>query len=123
MIRNEVIIGVRDVTKSSEWYQTLLNCQSSHGGETFETLTDESDNVILSLHKWGDHDHPTLANPDIQPGNGLILYFRIGDIEQVWQNAQKLNANIENTPHLNVNSGKKEFALRDIDGYYILVSL
>lgn len=123
MIRNEVIIGVRDVMKSAQWYQKLLGCKSSHGGETFEILIDKDGEVILNLHKWGDHAHPTLISSEIQPSNGLILYFRIDDLEQVWRNAHILHADIETTPHLNGNSGKKEFALRDLDGYYLLISL
>lgn len=50
MTRTESIIAVKDVQKSSEFYQNLLNCQSRHGGETFEILTD-GDVVILCLHK------------------------------------------------------------------------
>lgn len=123
MIRNEVIIGVKDVIKSSEWYQKLLNCKSNHGGEKFEVLVDEDETVILCLHKWGEHNHPTLSNSNIKPGNGLILYLRVDDLKKVWINAQKLNAAIEEPPHLNENSGKEQFTLRDLDEYYLMVSL
>lgn len=123
MIRTEPIIGVKNVQQSSLWYQTLLGCKSKHGGDTFEILADEDDNVILCLHKWGEHGHPTLTSPHIQPGNGLILYFRVSDLDAVWVNAQLLEATIETPPHLNQNSGQKEFSLKDIDGYYISVSL
>lgn len=74
MPRTEPIIAVQNVQKSSEFYQNLLNCQSQHGGETFEILTD-NDVVILCLHKRGEHEHPTMLNPGNQPGNGLILSF------------------------------------------------
>jgi hypothetical protein len=123
MIRNEPVIGVEDIRKSSEWYQELLSCKSSHGGDTFEILTDEDDTVILCLHKWNEHEHPTLIAPNAEIGNGLILYFRVDNLQQIWNNAQKLNAIIESYPNINVNSGKKEFAIRDIDGYYLLISL
>jgi hypothetical protein len=122
-IRNETIIGVKDVEKSSRWYQELLNCKSQHGGETFEILADESDRVILCLHKWGDHEHPTLNSPELHSGNGLILYFRVSDLEIIWQNAKRLNATIEEPLNVNPNSGKDEFSLRDIDGYFIIVSM
>lgn len=51
MIRTETIIGVADVVKSSNWYQSLLGFKSSHGGDAFEILADQDDTVILCLHK------------------------------------------------------------------------
>ena len=123
MIRTEVIIGVADVEKSSAWYQSLLNCKSMHGGNTFEILADMDDTVILCLHKWAAHDHPTLNSPRIKPGNGLILYFRVTDLNGIWHNAQNLHAVIEVSPHINENSHEEEFSLRDLDGYYVTVSL
>lgn len=123
MIRNEVIIGVKDVRKSSAWYQTLFGCKSNHGGDTFEILSDQDDTVILCLHKWKEHGHPTLNAPGNQPGNGLILYFRVDDLKTVWENAETLSARIEAPRNLNKNSGKEEFAIRDLDGYYLLISL
>ncbi len=73
MTRTETIIAVKDVTESSKWYQehslsissvlVTLECKSSHGGDTFEILSDKDGTVILCLHKWGEHNHPTMANP------------------------------------------------------------
>jgi len=123
MIKNEPIIGVQDVEKSSRWYQKLLGCHSSHGGDTFEMLTDNNGHIFLCLHKWGEHDHPTLSNPKIEIGNGLILYLKVENLDNVWNNSQALNAKIEEPPHNNPNSGKEQFCLRDLDGYYIIISL
>lgn len=122
MIRTEVILGVKDVEKSAQWYQSLLNCNSSHGGNTFEILIDEDGTVILCLHKWGNHDHPTLRGPQLPAGNGLILYFKVNNLDDVWKNAQNMNALIEERPHINPNSHLEEFSLRDPDGYYIAIS-
>ncbi|UII33671.1 glyoxalase [Fulvivirga ulvae] len=122
MTRIEPIIGVNDVKESSRWYQTLLNCKSNHGGNTFEILTNEAGHTILCLHQWGEHEHPTLSSPKVKPGNGLILYFRVDDLDVHWKNAKHLNATIEEAPHLNQNSGEREFSLRDRDGYFITVS-
>ena len=74
MIKTETIIAVKDVQKSSKFYQELLGCKSEHGGESFEILTSQS-TVILCLHKWGEHEHPTMINPENDVGNGLILFF------------------------------------------------
>jgi len=120
MIKTEPIIAVADVEKSSAWYQKLLHCKSNHRGAVFEILTDENGEHILSLHKWGAHEHPTFTNPE-NAGNGLILYFLVEDLDRVWENARKLNAVIEEAPHLNTNSHRMEFSLRDPDNYYISI--
>ena len=122
MTRLETIIAVKDVAGSSKWYQNLLGCKSSHGGDTFEILTDVDGTVILCLHRWGDHEHPTMTDPNIAVGNGLILYFRVLDLHEVWNNAVRLNLSVEQEPHVNENSGQKQFILRDMDGYYLIVS-
>lgn len=122
MIRTEPIIAVKNVAKSSKWYQNLLECKSSHGSDTFEILTDKAGVVILCLHKWGEHDHPTMKDSKITIGNGLILYIRVSVLNQIWQNAKNINANIHQEPHLNENSGQRQFTLRDLDGYYLMIS-
>jgi catechol 2,3-dioxygenase-like lactoylglutathione lyase family enzyme len=123
MIRTEVIIGVKSVPKSREWYMGLLDCKATHGGENFEIMVDkDSGNTILCLHKWGVHEHSTLISPDVKKGNGLILYFRVDNLNQVWENARDLYAVIEEVPHLNPNSGRQEFSLRDLDGYYVEIA-
>lgn len=121
MVRTEPIIAVKDVQKSSKFYQKLFNCKSEHGGETFEILTSENV-VILCLHQWGDHEHPTMLNPEKEVGNGLILFFRVDNLTEIFQNAEKLNANVEKEIHYNENSLKNQFTLRDMDGYYLIIS-
>lgn len=121
MANLETIIAVKNIPKSSEFYQKLLDCKSEHGGETFEILTSE-ETVLLCLHKWGEHEHPTMLNAEKEIGNGLILFFRVGDINQVLENAKKLKANIEKEIHYNENSLKNQFTLRDLDGYYLIIS-
>ena len=122
MIRLETIIAVKDVTKSSKWYQDLLNLKSRHGGNSFEMLADDNGAVILCLHHWDEHDHPTMKDPSIAVGNGLILYFRVSDLKEVWDKAIRLNIAIEQKPHLNENSGQQQFILRDLDNYYLIIS-
>jgi hypothetical protein len=122
MTRLETIIAVQDVTKSSKWYQNLLNLKSKHGGNSFEMLANDNGEVILCLHKWGEHEHPTMKDPSIAVGNGLILYFRVADLSKIWNNAIRMNVIVEQEPHLNENSGQQQFILRDIDGYYLIIS-
>ncbi len=122
MIKNEPIIGVRDVEKSSKWYQNLLDCLSGHGGDVFEMLQDQNGDTFLCLHKWGEHEHPSLSSPDIPAGNGLILYLRVQDLNKTWEKAKALNLQIEEAKHINSNSGKEQFCLKDLDGYYLMIT-
>jgi hypothetical protein len=122
MTRLETIIAVKDVAKSSKWYQDLLNLKSNHGGDNFEMLANENGTVILCLHRWGEHDHPTMKDPNVAVGNGLILYFKISDLNEVWSNAIRTNLIVEQEPHLNENSGQQQFILRDLDSYYLIIS-
>lgn len=122
MTRLETIIAVKDVAKSSKWYQDLFGLKSIHGGDTFEMLTDNDGTVILCLHCWGDHEHPTMTDPKIAVGNGLILYFRVTDLNEIWSNVVRLNFGVEKYPHLNENSKQKQFIMRDLEGYYLIIS-
>jgi len=122
MTKLETIIAVKDVAISSKWYQDLLGLESSHGGDKFEMLASKQGTVILCLHRWGEHDHPTMKDPNISVGNGIILYFRVSDLNEVWSNAVRLSIDIEQKPHLNENSGQQQFILRDLDGYYLIIS-
>ncbi|MDB5120065.1 MAG: Glyoxalase-like domain [Sphingobacteriales bacterium] len=118
MAKIDPIIAVKDVEASSKWYQSVFECKSLHGGKEFDILVSETDEVLICLHKWGEHHHPTMTDPGIPPGNGLIFYFRTKDINLIRQNIEKINGSIEADMHLNPNSTKKEFSFRDPDGYY-----
>ena len=84
---------------------------------------DSDGTVLLCLHKWGAHEHPSLMRPDqAQPGNGLLLFFRVDDFDMALSRARALGARLEEEPHVNPNTGTTEFSLRDPDGYYVVIS-
>ena len=122
MTKIDPIIAVKDVEASSRWYQSVFDCKSMHGGKEFDILVSENDEVLICLHKWGEHRHPTMKDPGITPGNGLILYFRTENMDVIRQNADKFGGSIVEDIHLNANSMKKEFSLRDPDGYYLTIT-
>ena len=122
MTKIDPIIAVKDVEASSKWYQSVFDCRSMHGGKEFDILVSENDEILICLHKWEKHAHPTMANPNITPGNGLILYFRTENMNIIRQNAEKTGCFIVEDTHLNPNSRKTEFSLRDPDGYYLTIS-
>ncbi len=65
--------------------------------------------VLLCLHRWGDHAHPTLASPGrAEPGNGLLLFFRVEDFDGALSRARALVTVLEDEPHVNSNTGTRE---------------
>ena len=89
------IITVKDVEASSKWYQSIFNWKSMHGGKEFDILVSDNDEVILCLHEWGKHGHPTMTNPNITPGNGLILYFRTENMNAIRKNVERIGGSVE----------------------------
>lgn len=124
MKRLWTIIGVADVHASCKWYQSLLGLPvSAPAHDYFGQILDVDGTVLLSLHEWGAHDHPTLTSPDFAtPGNGLILFFRVDDFDEALPRARALVPALVEEPHVNPNTGTMEFALRDPDGYYVMIS-
>ena len=124
MRRTWTIIGVRDVPSSCAWYQALFG-QSTTPPEHdhFGQILDTDGTVLLCLHAWGAHEHPSLMSPDdASPGNGLLLFFRVDDFERTLDRARALVTRFEEEPHVNPNTRTREFSLRDPDGYYVSVN-
>lgn len=123
MKRTWTIIGVTDVAGSFAWYQTLLGLPTSAPAhDDFGQIVDMDGTVLLCLHRWGAHGHPPLTQPDPPPGNGLLLFFRVDDFDAALARARALVSRLEEEPHRNPRTGTMEIALRDPDGYYIMVS-
>ena len=124
MRRTWTIIGVGDVSGSFKWYQSLLGLpETAPAHDYFGQILDSDGTVLLCLHAWGAHEHPSLTSPDrAQPGNGLLLFFRVDDFDMALTRARALVARLEEEPQLNPNTGTMEFALRDPDGYYVMIS-
>jgi catechol 2,3-dioxygenase-like lactoylglutathione lyase family enzyme len=124
MRRTWTIIGVSDVTGSFNWYQSLLGLpESKPAHDYWGQIIDEDGTVLLCLHAWGAHDHPSLASPEhAEPGNGLLLFFRVSDFDASLATARSLVDRFEEEPDLNSNTQTMEFSLRDPDGYYVTIS-
>ena len=124
MKRTWTIIGVDDVAASFKWYQSLLGLpQTAPAHDYFGQILDADGTVLLCLHQWGAHEHPSLTSADhAQPGNGLLLFFRVDDFDMALPRARALVTGLEEEPHVNPNTGTTEFSLRDPDGYYVTIS-
>jgi catechol 2,3-dioxygenase-like lactoylglutathione lyase family enzyme len=124
MKRTWTIIGVRDVPGSFGWYQSLLGLpETPPAHDYFGQIRDGDGTVLLCLHGWGAHDHPSLTSPDLaMPGNGLLLFFRVDDFDMALARARALVSSFEEEPNVNPSTGTEEFSLRDPDGYYVTIS-
>ena len=124
MKRTWTIIGVNDVARSFKWYQSLFGQrETAPAHDYFGQILDTDGTVLLCLHQWGAHDHPSLRSPDqATPGNGLLLFFRVDDFNKALKRARTLVTRFEEEPNMNPNTETKEFSLRDPDGYYVTIS-
>lgn len=123
MQRMSTIIGVGDVACSFRWYLRLLCREGAAAPEHFGQILDYAGTVLLYLHLWGSHDHPTLmVRSACDIGNGLILFLRTDRFELSLTTAHTLVEHWEQEPRRNPNTGTMEFAVRDPDGYHVMVS-
>ena len=100
MKRTWTIIGVADVARSYKWYQSLFGQpESPPAHDYFGQILDADGTVLLCLHEWGAHEHPTLVSPDrAEPGNGLLLFFRVDDFDEALSRARGLVGHLEEEP-------------------------
>ncbi len=124
MKRTWTIIAVGDVAGSLKWYQSLFGQPETPPAHAyFGQVLDSDGTVLLCLHEWGAHEHPSLTSVDLgEPGNGLLLFFRVDDLDMALPRARALVPRLEEEPHVNPSTGTAEFSLRDPDGYYVTIS-
>jgi catechol 2,3-dioxygenase-like lactoylglutathione lyase family enzyme len=99
MKRTWTIIGVGDVPASFKWYQALFGQPATlPAHDYFGQILDSDGTVLLCLHEWGAHEHPSLMSPDHgTPGNGLLLFFRVDDFDLALQRARSLVTRLEHS--------------------------
>ena len=124
MKRTWTIIGVADVPQSFKWYQSLLGLpELAPAHDDFGQIVDSDGTVLLCLHEWGAHEHPSLTSPQCaKPGNGLLLFFRVDNFDIALPSGRALVDRLEEEPHVNPRTGTAEFSLRDPDGYFVTIS-
>jgi predicted enzyme related to lactoylglutathione lyase len=124
MKRTWTIIGVSDVSSSFKWYQSLFGQPETRPGHSyFGQILDSDGTVLLCLHQWGAHDHPTLMSPErATPGNGLLLFFRVDDFDASLKSARVLVDRFEEEPHVTPSTRTMEFSILDPDGYFVTIS-
>src|SRR5207244_8868449 len=113
MKRTWTIIGVNDVPGSFKWYQALFGQpETAPSHDHVGQILDTDGTVLLCLHQWGAHEHPSLMSPDkALPGNGLPLFFRVDDFDMALKRARTLGIPLDDEPHVNPNTQTMEFSL------------
>jgi predicted enzyme related to lactoylglutathione lyase len=85
----------------------LLDAQNSHPDATsFDQIIDRDGTILVCLHHWGDHGHPSLSNPEEgHPGKGLLLWFVVDDFDAAWERAQAMGSVVQEPPNTNNGTG------------------
>lgn len=124
MKRIWTVIGVRDVPASFAWYQSLFGQPATRPEhDYFGQIKDDDGTMLVALHRWGSHEHPTLIEPALEShGNGILLFFRVDDYDATLERARGLVPRFEEASHVNENTRTREFSVRDLDGYYVTIS-
>lgn len=120
MIKLDTIIAVKDLEVNAKWYEEVFGFKAS--GTHLVRLKDEMGNIVLCLHPWEMDEHPTMMNPEITTGNGLILYFKTDNLESIYRKIHEMRIPLEEELHNNPNAQKKEFSLRDPDKYFLIIT-
>lgn len=121
-MRPRPMIAVTDVEESSGWYQRVLGFESAHGGPDYDQLVVDGA-VVMQLHRWEVDEHPHLGNPEAKPnGNGVVLWFHTDDVVRAFQRALDGSAEIVEPLRVNPNANHREFWMKDLDGYVVVVA-
>src|SRR5437870_13174832 len=123
MKRTWTIIGVHDVPRSFQWYQSLFGQASTAPAHSdFGQLLDSDGTVLLCLHEWAVENHPSLMNPeDRTPGNGRLLFFRVDDYGAALRRARALVPQLAEAPPVNPHSQSNDFSLLDPALPYVMI--
>jgi catechol 2,3-dioxygenase-like lactoylglutathione lyase family enzyme len=116
------LLCVRDVPAASRWYQKVLGVKSGHGGDEYEQLLADGA-LVLQLHALAEaHHHGPLAKPKVPLGNGVAVWFEVGDLDAARARVGRARAKVVTDVHVNPNAGHRELWLRDPDGYLVVLA-
>jgi catechol 2,3-dioxygenase-like lactoylglutathione lyase family enzyme len=124
MKRTWTIIGVNDVPGSFNWYQSLFGQPETPPTHPhFGQILDSDRTVLLCLHEWGAHEHPSLRSPEpATPGNGLLLFFRVDDFDAALQRGTHARHSARRGAPCEPEHWNQRVLTRDPDGYYVTIS-
>ncbi len=124
-VASQPLIAVRDVRATARWYTALLGAASlpEHAHRDVYDRIFSAGRLLLQLHAWDEEEHPNLVDRDAAPpGQGVVLWFAVGNFDGAVARARGLGAEIVEEPHVNPNALHREIWLRDPDGYVVVVA-
>src|SRR5580700_10431344 len=123
MKRTWTIIGVGDVPRSFKWYQTLFGQPVTlPAHDCFGQILDSDGTVLVCLHAWGAHEHPSLMSPDHGTPSKASRCSSVSMFRPGASKGTLSRHSARKEPHVNPNTQTKEFSLRDPDGYCVTIS-
>jgi len=123
-MHSQPLICVHDVEAASLWFQRLLGLRSDHGGKEYERLVASDGTLVLQLHRWDvEHHHGPIGDPSIKPGNGVLLWFEIEDLDGAVARSQEMNAEVVMPYYHHAGANQYEIWLRDPNGYTVVLSM
>ena len=119
-MQSTTMLFVKDVEKSSKWFQDFLGVKSGHGGPEFEMLLAD-DKLFLQLHliEEGHHDHEVSTADPL--GHGVVVVVYIEDAATLFEKAQALNLEILSELHFNEIAHMHEFVVKEPNGYSLML--
>jgi len=95
--RTWTVIGVSDVHGSFKWYQLLLGLpETAPGHDYWGQILDSDGTVLLCLHEWGAHEHPSLSSPITR---SLATAFSCSSVLMIsiWHCQEHVRSSIDST--------------------------
>jgi len=117
------MLQVRDVGAARRWYEATLGLRSGHGGDEFDMLLDDDEDV-LHLHRLDAAEHGIEPASGASPGAGTSLWFELADQDAVAaavERARATDGTVVQEPHWNPQAHHHEATLTDVDGYMVAV--
>ncbi|MFC9555101.1 VOC family protein [Rhodococcus sp. NPDC056960] len=119
-IRAQPLLAVGDVERSGEWYRTILDARSGHGGPDYEQLLVDG-HMVLQLHRLDEgHHHGTIGDPALPRGNGVAIWFEAAEFDATVARLREVGADVITDVHVNPSAGHREIWIRDLDGYLVV---
>ena len=117
------LLAVADLPAACTFYEELLGLRDDHGGPEYRRLIDPDGTLVLQLHdRAAGHHHGRLRDPEVPPGDGVLLWFAVSDFDGAAARSTALGAEVVTDVHVNPNAHQRELWLRDRDGYLVVVS-
>lgn len=116
-----ILLYVRDVNNSANFYCTILNAKlSSKPADHFVII--EFGGAFIYLHEDNNQSTETLAVSESRStrGDGAIIHFQVDDVDEWANHCMACRHPIEKGPVTQV-FGRRQCYIRDPDGYVLVI--